>query len=1627
MPLTRYQIRNEYSLADSELYRAADKDDPEALLEGVAMAGLVGVLRQLGDLAEFAAEIFHDLHEEVMTTAARGHGLSVRVQQLEAEFPSIEKALLCQTNHSSFFHNTGIDWHPNLPMDQNLIAQGDLPRFVMDSYEECRGPPQLFLLDKFDVAGTGSCLKRYTDPSFFKIDPPPPLLMNTEVQRETKTRKAKKKGSRWRNGETPEVLPTSHTKLHQLFLEESVENHISNPACRVKLKRRLNGFPYDSRTGKSYMEKLFQISTPGHNVVYEISGDSSPLKLPSNLTGEPGSEILEISMVSPGEESMQRKGSPCSSPDFDETEGKPSTNMLTEEEVDFGISEVSKQNNMSEADVCLSSTLHEEENEEEIMVDQERKIQVSTDSYQSDDIASEVESYMDALATMDSEMETDTEGKTKDGQHLLKTKNQGIDSEANEEQHEFYAQFSDSHSIGNSTATDDGNSLSRKGISISSYSDSVSNLAEITPSNGHVSANFLPSSEIYVAEVVNMSSDQCSVNGGSLSFKPIEHITGDAVCIKEAKIPNYRPGCGEPSSHSYFTDLTPIILPVDEGQSSIEGASGEPQLDEILLNLNEHNVRLGNNEEDSMNVGDNVNLSEVIPQAGDDFVPQVSAEDEIDKQQPQVLSHVSLQLPGILKLAPEKKSSENLFNNLPEAEYAEDELRKKLVSQIGSSLSVASCTEEQPVISDLPEVEVPPSSSPGLGEPSSRTCLAGSAPMLLPVDVGNKSKEGAYMGAELDEVSSNNNEPNAGNNNPEEDGMHVDDGFPRISNLSDDLCQTRDGFIHYLSAEKHPAGELGEKEPYILHDASLHCPHIIEQAPEKKGSENLLDNVLEAEFAEDDCSQVSFDNQIDSSCLVALSTEKQLLCSALPELETCDSNVKPNNTVSEVDNTLPLSGELAISSSPVLDSPQGNNFTKQEFLEVTEHVTSLEPDSTEPVSSYSKEKNLYGALIEADGEVLCGFSSDMDLVRKEVSDLQFPSDVQNCPDPSPVQKPCVQLDNIAANNVQSEDMIMATAVANTSYDDNEDNGKGESSNAIKLQEESISILQDLLDETDLPGHLQATGTEKEEDQHTVASSDLNSVRSDNVPYNCSNLELLDSIPDLSMAGISQDNLHIVNAGELLLCSDLNDQDSESNTWQSNVVASAEDDVGSPSNQVAERLTLEGKAALPVGQLDLENLHATQGNSEPFFEVEQMQFSNHLDQEHTDASSDISAVHVQSQPSVSGFEQQLAVSDQTKDLSSPLLPSLGLLSEASQISLDEMPPLPPLPPAQWRKGKVLCPALVPENNLIQHNLDPFPQILISTAEEKSQFSHLAMEGESTQYSNPFLPLSTVNDEHFQFVNESVAGYMVHSPPLSLQASNTTNDRNIEDDFPSSSGIQSVNACAVLPTTVNDERSEQGYLVLEQGTEKPTLDPFSPKTNEAIVSTCCPMSSPEILIQPVHQSVKQIISEDNHWGTSVTSEGKIMSPPDTTFPPQIMQDNKPHHDFATSEGQITGPSNTSILLAPSDEGKPNGNRQPKLPRPRNPLIDAVIAHDKSKLRKVTERVRPQIEQKPDERDSLLEQIRTKSFNLKPAVGTRPSIQAPKTNLKVAAILEKANAIRQALAGSDEEDDEEGWSDS
>ncbi|KAL7194937.1 hypothetical protein ACSBR1_035196 [Camellia fascicularis] len=1414
MPLTRYQVRNEFSLADQELYRAADKDDPEALLEGVAMAGLVGVLRQLGDLAEFAAEIFHDLHEQVMATAARGHGLMVRVQQLEAEFPSIEKAFLSQTSHSLFFYNTGVDWHPNQRMGQNLITQEDLPRFVMDSYEECRGPPRLFLLDKFDVAGAGACLKRYTDPSFFKVDSSSSRMMNAEVQREKKTRKAKKKGSRWRNGETPEVLPTSHakTKLHQLFLEESVENHVVNPANRVKLKRKLNGFPFDSKTGKSYMEKFLKTPTPDHNVFSESFGNSSPLRLPSNIPGESGIEILEISTMNPENESPQREHSPCSSPDADQTGRNLSMDELSEV-VNYGIAEVPQLNPNSEADSDLS-TLHQEVDEKEIMVDGERTIEGSADGYQSDDIASEVENYMDALASMDSEMETDAESRAKNVRRFLNIKNHGMHSDASEEQQDFQALFSDSQSIGNSTATDDGNVSSGKEIFRFSYSDSLSNLAENSPSDGDVSVIALSSTEICEADIVNMSSDRCSVNGESPSTQLPEHTICDGVCIDNVEMLSYRPELEEPTSNS---------------------------------------------------------------------------------------------------------------------------------------------------------------------------CLADSAP--------------TSVGLELDATSFDCNERNAGDIIPEENTTHMGDNVPCISNFSDVPSQTRDDFLPELSAENHPVYEFNDEDPQILSDASLHLSNTLVPSLAKQSSENLLDDVLREECTEDECTKISVDIQIDSPHSVASCTEQQPLDSALPELETCAPDVKHDDIVSEVDGS-PLFGEIAISSTSAVDnSPQAGDFAKQQFPEIIENGPPLEPDS-EVGFSYSRERNIYRDLNGAYGEEFCGFSSDNGMVGRDDADLKSPSDFQNSPDHPSDPEVHVHLDDVVTETIHSEPMIVATTIADNHYDDNEDDGKSLSTSCAKLQEESVSILQDLhrngleIDESCSPQHrLQEAGTEKDVDQQAVVSSDLDSVMPNTVSYDDSKSELLNNVPNSTMVAISGNTVPF--------SSNQNDQDSESKSPQQiNVIQNME---------VPElRTPLEQEVELQADQFDVESPHAGKESLELFFHVAQIQSPNHMDQEgHTDASFDFFVAHP-SQSSISESLPQLNVSEQATDPSGSILPSFGLLPEACKTDLDGMPPLPPLPPMQWRIGKVQHASLAPERDLVPHNLDPSPQILPSAADEKAQLGHLPIEGEITQPSNLLLPLSPVKDENSEHG---------HSTPLSLQMPTMVNG-NSDNDFRTSGRTQSTNPFLALPTIFN-ERSQLGFLDSEGGTKQPTLNPITQVINvEDTGSTNPHRSLQENPIQPLHQSAPQTSSEDKKLNvTSVISEGKVVNRPDTTSPPPVMQDDWPQHIFSTSEGQI----------ATFEDGKVNGNRQKKLPWPRNPLIDAVAALDKSKLRKVTQRVRPQMGQVEDERDSLLEQIRTKSFNLRPAAATRPCIQGPKTNLKVAAILEKANSIRQALAGSDEDDDADGWSDS
>ncbi|CAL4936705.1 unnamed protein product [Urochloa decumbens] len=418
--MIRYQIRNEYGLSDPELFAATgEEDDPEALLEGVAMAGLVGVLRQLGDLAEFAAEIFHDLHEDVMATASRGHGLMLRLQQLEAEFPAVEKAIISQTDHSNYPHDDGVNWHANIQLKQNMITQGDMPRFILDSYEECRGPPHLFTLDKFDVAGAGASLKRYSDPSFFKTEHTPNML-EMDVSIENKPRRVKKKAIRWRKGATLESLLIANSESTNSTPKDRTSRKV--PPRTTKLKSRHPRSPDHKTISRICREHLLEVISSQQKIFSRYSGRQYHVKFRSTDSSETGelenfaivqsSGKLELTKIVPINDTMETISSSTDGSAYLEVGAKkilgkqheplekkgmvPDSGKLQDCPT-FQVGESNHSSHSGHGEKCISAG---------VPADQD------ADGCRPDDICSDQDNFIDASNNMDSEGEADPEIET---------------------------------------------------------------------------------------------------------------------------------------------------------------------------------------------------------------------------------------------------------------------------------------------------------------------------------------------------------------------------------------------------------------------------------------------------------------------------------------------------------------------------------------------------------------------------------------------------------------------------------------------------------------------------------------------------------------------------------------------------------------------------------------------------------------------------------------------------------------------------------------------------------------------------------------------------------------------------------------------------------------------------------------------------------------------------------------------------------------------------------------------------------------------------------------------------------------------------------------------------------------
>ncbi|KAL0722321.1 hypothetical protein Bca4012_036920 [Brassica carinata] len=377
MPLVRVEVRNVYGLGKTELHRDVDREDPKAVLDGVAVSGLVGILRQLGDLTEFATEIFHGIQEEVIITSSRSNKLKMRLKQIEDTVPSIQKAVLAQTNHIQFAYTgghdleSGLEWHPRIPNVQDYFVCDDLPQFIMAPYDDCRDPP------RFDINGPGSCLKRYTDPTHFK-----------RSSRASKLPEIKKKKSLPRSRDISRVVSITNQsdRKNLTSLSFSGRTSSSKTASTMETESKSDlqdhrSCSFDSRSGGEKLKGVFTASrfTPGPRTIASVLSES---------------ESEDENDDSPSQD-LTTRGSSCVS-------WHEKAEIVESDALKLAINEAPE---VMETNAELESGLKEHRVVETVQDIKPRGMEMESE----EETESEEDDFVDALYTIDSESDNDQE------------------------------------------------------------------------------------------------------------------------------------------------------------------------------------------------------------------------------------------------------------------------------------------------------------------------------------------------------------------------------------------------------------------------------------------------------------------------------------------------------------------------------------------------------------------------------------------------------------------------------------------------------------------------------------------------------------------------------------------------------------------------------------------------------------------------------------------------------------------------------------------------------------------------------------------------------------------------------------------------------------------------------------------------------------------------------------------------------------------------------------------------------------------------------------------------------------------------------------------------------------------
>ncbi|RZC74262.1 hypothetical protein C5167_049739 [Papaver somniferum] len=319
----------------------------------------------------------------------------------------------------------------------------------MDTYEECRDPPDFHVLDKFDKGGPGSCVRRYSDPSYFKR-----ALANSEMlssvkgQREKKAQKSRKKGGRGRNGVSYSVSASGRIQSESptSYSESSAAETISTVNMRSKSELGNRSKYFDPRIMEvrstslnmgnklGYHEYVFDGSSSNQHEDQEDSELSSPR---SNMqTDGTGSILAEEREKAEYYDDLSNRSSLAPSV-------RKSSSVTWDEKIEIVKPMHQKLHGLRINEKKASNALPLRSD----LIKLEKRSPARSDigavrilsdfvnisgsvfyDNESDELESEADSYVDALNTMESEIETDADCQAKQEVELsfAKFKNEGV-------------------------------------------------------------------------------------------------------------------------------------------------------------------------------------------------------------------------------------------------------------------------------------------------------------------------------------------------------------------------------------------------------------------------------------------------------------------------------------------------------------------------------------------------------------------------------------------------------------------------------------------------------------------------------------------------------------------------------------------------------------------------------------------------------------------------------------------------------------------------------------------------------------------------------------------------------------------------------------------------------------------------------------------------------------------------------------------------------------------------------------------------------------------------------------------------------------------------------------------------